>query len=97
MDKTPADYEGISPKNHIRESYSSLEYRDFIKLPLDERKKIFYKFQADFAIVKGLIKDRNDFKQLYYILLRQLIEHNIKPDVVYMKSDIEDIKNGKIL
>lgn len=59
----------------------------FKELSVEEQYEFLTIVRADYETVKDLIRDRNEFRDLYYQLRAQLIDNGITPVNDYWKKD----------
>ena len=59
----------------------------FKEMSVEEQYEFLYIVRADYETVKDLIRDRNEFRDLYYQLRAQLIDNGITPVNDYWKKD----------
>ena len=53
--------------------------RLFSELSIEEQYEFLHIARADYEVVQNLIQDRNEFRQLYYELRKQLIDNGLTP------------------
>lgn len=63
----------------------------FKRLDYAEQIEFLEVCKADYAVIKDLIRDRNEFRDLYYKLYKQLKDHGIEP----FKDYFVDVKKGR--
>ena len=68
----------------------------FQELSLEEQYEFLRICKADYETVQDLIRDRNEFKDLYYELYQQLLDNGITPIKDYFKNSPKGRKKKNV-
>lgn len=60
-----------------------LTVKRFLGLSYEDQVEVLETLKTDYEVVRDLIRDRNDFRRGYFILLKQLEEVGIEPKYSY--------------
>ena len=69
---------------------------EFKELPIEDQYEFLTICKADFETVQDLIRDRNEFRDLYYLLRQQLIDSGITPAKDYFENQPKGRKKENV-